>query len=132
MNLKVRTTTRPCGVSASAHWSRGARQGDPLSPLLFNLLTNDLVAAIGPGSPVVFNGHGSMLYADDVAMLRLELLTEESSALVDEWAANNEMDFDVSFSWHFGFGERGVNSVGHARRTGRQQFSAAAAGHSCC
>ena len=86
----------PCGVSASAHLSRGTRQGDPLSPLLFNLFINDLVAAIGPGSPVVFNGHGSMLYADDVAMVRLEPLTEESLARVDNWAAKNEMDFGVS------------------------------------
>ena len=71
--------------------TNGVLQGDPLSPLLFNIMTMDIVDA-------VISKHVNMyIYADDmvIASRSQEELQAAFNRLMD-WAAENDLDVNDS------------------------------------
>lgn len=88
-HLYERSTVQLAGATTSC--GRGVRQGDPLSPLLFIMVIEDIVAASLPSVGYDFDGHriNSIAYADDLVLLaeksprlqeKLHLLSEALSS----------------------------------------------------
>jgi hypothetical protein len=65
-------------ISTEILQTNGVLQGDPLSPLLFNLTTIDVVSAVQKGNGDV----NSYIYADDIVIVS-SLHQEIQSALED-------------------------------------------------
>ena len=61
--------------------NRGVRQGDPLSPLLFNCVINWALASLDPEmGKVVGRGPSHLAFADDVSSLRSRWLASSTCA----------------------------------------------------
>ncbi|KAH9263394.1 hypothetical protein BASA83_013226 [Batrachochytrium salamandrivorans] len=80
---------------------RGVRQGCPLSGLLFNLFTNDILDGVAPitvpGLSRDTNPIRGLMYADDVAVFAdSEQSLLAASTSVEQWANRWEMQFGVA------------------------------------
>ena len=70
-NIFKKTT---CAVKLTnfLHYDKGVQQGNPISPLLFNLYVNDIFQHIANKDPVSLNNTtliNALMYADDLSLL---------------------------------------------------------------
>ena len=95
---------------------KGVRQGCILSPLLFNMYTEELTRRIrkeGLGVMIGENPLGTLLYADDVVLIAEE--REDMQKLLDISA-----DYGREFSLSFGVGKCGVMMINCEGDVGRE------------
>ena len=80
------------GLGDCFHSNVGVRQGDVLSPLLFNIYINDTTKYIGEGNAPSLDGVmvNSLLYADDLVILSTDEMDLQGKLnklvdFCDEW-----------------------------------------------
>lgn len=91
-------------ISEEITQTNGVLQGDPLSPLLFNVATHDVVQAIREEAKEL----KVYIYADDmvVGSHNIEELQKGINAL-DKWAENNELQINAEKTEHMVFRKGG-------------------------
>ena len=77
-------------------YEKGVQQGNPLSPLLFNLFINDIFEAVKNGGPVSLddtNFFNALMYADDLIIMatskeELQKSLDNLKVFCDKWKLN--------------------------------------------
>lgn len=85
-------------VSARFPIQRGVRQGCPMSPTLFNVFINDILAGTMPyGATFGTSQISGLLFADDLVLIANNPThLQKSMDAVSKWAAYHEMSFGLS------------------------------------
>ena len=95
-------------MSADITQTNGVLQGDPLSPLLFNIATHDVVQSIREQAPNI----KMYIYADDMVLGshdRVEL--QEATYAIEKWADQNELQINRDKTEHMIFRKGGKTST---------------------
>ena len=78
------------GFSRPITQTNGVLQGDPLSPMLFNLLTHDVIREVA-GEQITM-----LLYADDMVMLtRSKQALQEGLTKLHKWSHKNDLEINA-------------------------------------
>jgi hypothetical protein len=88
----------------------GLLQGSALSPILFNLFTDDLLRALAASQGVKVYGVKitNLAFADDIAIVaETEAEIQKMTRIAEEWANNNEMTFNVNKCAYLGSSNNG-------------------------
>lgn len=99
--LQAEQCSRVLANGGASYWfprTRGILQGSPLSPLLWNLLVDDLLHVLNEGALGLPRG---VFYADDGALLYTDLNeVQVMLGYVKEWCARNGIELNVRKCGH--------------------------------
>jgi hypothetical protein len=90
----------------------GLLQGSALSPILFNMFNNDLLARLGNCKGVKVHGSKitNLAFADDIAIVSEDFAhLQEAVTIAEKWASENDMKFNAKKCVYLGPANNGPN-----------------------